>query len=100
MIAGGTGITPMLQVARYSLFNPGDPTKFSLIYANVNEDDILLRVELDYLVAMFPYRFKVFYVLNNPPAGWKGGAGYISKEYIQEHLPAPGSSSKILICGA
>jgi cytochrome-b5 reductase len=100
MIAGGTGITPMLQVARYSLFNPGDPTKFSLIYANVNEDDILLRVELDYLVAMFPYRFKVYYVLNNPPAGWKGGAGYISKEHIQERLPGPGSSSKILLCGA
>jgi cytochrome-b5 reductase len=67
----------MLQVARYSLFNPGDPTKFSLIYANINEDDILLRVELDHLVAMFPYRFKVYYVLNNSLAGWKGGAGYI-----------------------
>jgi cytochrome-b5 reductase len=98
MIAGGTGITPMLQVARYSLFNPGDPTKFTLIYANVNEDDILLKVELDYLVAMFPYRFKVYYVLNNPPAGWKGGVGFVSKEHIQEHLPVSGNS-KILVCG-
>jgi cytochrome-b5 reductase len=99
LIAGGTGITPMLQVVRYSLFNPGDPTKFSLIYANVNEEDILLKVELDYLVAMFPYRFSVYYVLNNPPAGWKGGAGFISKEHISEHLPAPGPSTKILLCG-
>jgi len=99
LIAGGTGITPMLQVVRYSLFNPGDPTKFSLIYANVNEEDILLKVELDYLVAMFPYRFSVYYVLNNPPAGWKGGAGFVSKEHISEHLPAPGPSTKILLCG-
>lgn len=90
----------MLQVARYALFNPGDATKFTLIYANVNEDDILLRVELDYLVAMFPYRFKVYYVLNNPPAGWKGGVGFVSKEHIEEHLPTPSTSSKILICGA
>lgn len=89
----------MLQVARYALFNPGDATKFTLIYANVNEDDILLRVELDYLVAMFPYRFKVYYVLNNPPAGWKGGVGFVSKEHIEEHFPLASASSKVLICG-
>ncbi|KAF8328153.1 putative NADH-cytochrome b5 reductase [Cantharellus anzutake] len=99
LIAGGTGITPMLQVVRYSLFNPGDPTKFSLIYANVNEEDILLKTELDYLVAMFPYRFKVYYVLNNPPAGWKGGVGFVSKEHIAEYLPGPGPEAKILVCG-
>jgi NAD(P)H-flavin reductase len=71
----------MLQIARYSLFNLGDPSKFSLICANVNEDNILLRIELDYLVAMFPYRFKVYYVLNNPLAGWKGGAGYMKRAH-------------------
>jgi len=99
LIAGGTGITPMLQIVRYSLFNPGDPTKFTLIYANVSEDDILLKVELDYLVAMFPYRFKVYYVLNQPPAGWKGGSGFVSKDHISEQLPAPGPKTKILLCG-
>lgn len=99
LIAGGTGITPMLQVVRHSLFNPGDPTKFSLIYANVNEEDILLRVELDYLVAMFPYRFQVYYVLNNPPAGWTGGSGFVSKEHITKHLPPAGPETKILLCG-
>ncbi len=89
----------MLQVVRYALFNPGDPTKFSLIYANVNEEDVLLRTELDYLVAMFPYRFRVYYVLNNPPPGWKGGVGFVSKEHIAEYLPGPGSGTKILVCG-
>ena len=49
MIAGGTGITPMYQVAKALLTDPGEATSISLIYANVTEDDILLRKELNEL---------------------------------------------------
>lgn len=42
MIAGGTGITPMYQIIKSSLKSPGDKTKLSLIYANVQEDDICM----------------------------------------------------------
>jgi ferredoxin-NADP reductase len=48
-IAGGTGITPMLQVANEVLRNPDDKTEVSLIFGNVSEDDILLRKEIDKL---------------------------------------------------
>ena len=72
----------------------------SLIYANVNEDDILLRKELDALVAANPRRIKLFYVLNNPPTGWTGGVGFVTKEHIKEYHPNPNDiDSKILICG-
>ena len=37
MIAGGTGITPMLQVIREILSNPEDKTEISLIFANQSE---------------------------------------------------------------
>jgi cytochrome-b5 reductase len=63
MIAGGTGITPMLQIIKAVLKNPADVTKVSFIFANVSEDDILCREELDQL-AEDP-RFSVYYVLNN-----------------------------------
>jgi cytochrome-b5 reductase len=99
MIAGGTGITPMLQIIRAALKSPTDPTIISLIYANVNEEDILLKAELDSLVEKNPKRFKVYYVLNNPPAGWSGGVGFVSKEQIQEHLPKSNENIKILMCG-
>ncbi|KAG0560781.1 hypothetical protein KC19_9G012800 [Ceratodon purpureus] len=46
MVAGGTGITPMYQVARAILENPNDKTKISLIYANVTYEDILLKVHI------------------------------------------------------
>ena len=99
MIAGGTGITPMLQIIRAALKNPLDRTKLSLIYANVNVEDILLRAELDDLAAKHPDRFTVYYVLNNPPPQWKGGVGFVTKEQIRQHLPPSDHNIKILLCG-
>jgi len=98
MTAGGTGITPMLQIIRAIHKNPTDKTSVSLIYANVNADDILLKEELD-SIASTDKRFKVFYVLNNPPEGWTGGIGFISQAMIEEHLPNPGVDTSILMCG-
>eukprot|EP00760_Papus_ankaliazontas_P017165 PhM_4_TR17050/c0_g1_i4/m.94813/K00326/E1.6.2.2; cytochrome-b5 reductase len=43
MVAGGTGITPMLQLARAMLRDPEDTTEISLLFANQTEDDILCR---------------------------------------------------------
>ncbi|KAH7915363.1 NADH-cytochrome b5 reductase [Hygrophoropsis aurantiaca] len=99
MIAGGTGITPMLQIIRAALKNPEDRTKLNLIYANVNEEDILLRTELDALAKGHPDRFRVYYVLNNPPAGWSGGVGFVSKEQIEQFMPPTDTDIKVLMCG-
>lgn len=99
MLAGGSGITPMYQVARAILENPNDTTKVHLIYANVTYEDILLKEELDGLATNYPDRFKVYYVLNQPPEVWDGGVGFVSKEMIQAHCPAPASDIQILRCG-
>ncbi|KAL8129991.1 hypothetical protein V2J09_019146 [Rumex salicifolius] len=99
MLAGGTGITPMFQVTRAILENPTDKTKIHLIYANVTFEDILLKEELDAFARDFSDQFSVYYVLNEPPEGWNGGLGYVSKEMIQENCPAPSSDIQILRCG-
>jgi len=98
MIAGGTGITPMLQVARAILKNPKEKTKINLIFANVNEDDVLLRSELDDMVKQHS-NFKVYYVLNNPPAGWTGGVGFVSSDMMKLNFSGPSSDIKVLLCG-
>jgi cytochrome-b5 reductase len=84
MIAGGTGITPMLQVIRAIVRGraSGDKTEVDLIFANVNPDDILLKDDLDALVKE-DAGFRVYYVLNNPPEGWNGGIGFVTAEMIK-----------------
>nr|ALP32221.1 cytochrome b5 reductase [Phaffia rhodozyma] len=101
MIAGGTGITPHLQIIRAALKDETDKTTISLIYANVTEEDILLKKELDELAANSQGRFTVYYVLNNPPPGWTGGVGFITKEQIDQRLgkALEDESSKVLLCG-
>lgn len=99
MLAGGSGITPMFQVARAILENPNDKTKVHLVYANVTPEDILLKEELDSLAEEYPDRFKIFYVLNQPPEVWNGGVGFVSQDMIKTHCPAPAEDIQILRCG-
>ncbi|PWN43068.1 ferredoxin reductase-like protein [Ceraceosorus guamensis] len=98
MLAGGTGITPMLQIIRAIAKDPQDKTEVDLIYANVSEADILCRKELDDLAAKNK-QFRVHYFLNNPPEGWKGGEGFVTKEAINDNFPTPAEDIKILLCG-
>ncbi|KAK3332527.1 hypothetical protein B0T19DRAFT_105530 [Cercophora scortea] len=100
MVAGGTGITPMLQVVRAIIRGraAGDTTQVDLIFANVTPSDILLKEDLDALAAE-DAGFRVHYVLDKPPAGWTGGVGYVTADMITKWLPAPADDVKILLCG-
>ena len=84
MIAGGTGITPMLQIIRAIVRGraKGDKTEVDLIFANVNEEDILLREDLDALAKEDP-GFRVYYVLNNAADSWQGGVGFVTPDMMR-----------------
>lgn len=100
LIAGGTGITPMYQLARAIFSNPEDKTKVTIVFANVTEEDILLKKELEDLENTYPQRFRAFYVLDKPPKGWAGGKGFVSKELLKTVLPEPKEKNiKVFVCG-
>ncbi|KAH9896241.1 cytochrome B5 [Xylariomycetidae sp. FL2044] len=99
MLAGGSGITPMYQLIRAVCEDDRDTTEISLVYANRTEDDILLRDELDTFARRYPKNFKVYYMLDNPPAGWTQGSGFVTKDVMAERFPAPDPSAKVMICG-
>ncbi|KAF3453669.1 hypothetical protein FNV43_RR04110 [Rhamnella rubrinervis] len=98
MIAGGTGITPMVQLIEAIMKNPDDKTQVSLLFANVTPDDILLKQKLDILEASHP-NLKIFYTVDKPTNNWKGGKGLISKDMAEKGLPGPGEDTLILVCG-
>ncbi|KAJ9054267.1 NADH-cytochrome b5 reductase [Entomophthora muscae] len=100
LIAGGSGITPMLQLTRKILKNPNDSTKITLIFANRTEKDIMLKSEFDKYAQTHPDQFKVHYLLDTPPANWTGGKGYVTKEVLEKHLPPKDlKESMVFVCG-
>jgi len=99
MMAGGSGVTPMLQVLEAALRDPKDETRFSLLYANQTEADILLRNRLEELKEENPTRFKVHYTLDRPSDDWEYSSGFITAEMIKSNLPPPSDDTAILMCG-
>ncbi|CAB3360041.1 Hypothetical predicted protein [Cloeon dipterum] len=99
MIAGGTGITPMLQLIRHITRDPKDKTELRLIFANQTEDDILLRDELEQVAKEHPDQFKVWYTVDRASDSWTYSTGFVSAELIYEHLFPPSSDNLVLMCG-
>ena len=99
MVAGGTGITPMLQVIDEVLRTPGDVTTLSLVFASKSVDDILVKARLDDLAYAHPARFQVTYVAERAPPGWGGVVGFITPGLLREKLPAPADNILVLVCG-
>lgn len=64
--------TPLYQVVDYALADKSNKTKFTLLYSNVTEKDILLREELDALQKKHPNQLNIVYLLDQPSANWTG----------------------------
>ncbi|KAJ2233057.1 hypothetical protein H4R99_002757 [Coemansia sp. RSA 1722] len=101
MIAGGSGITPMLQLIQHVLEDPSDNTKLTLVFANKSEDDIILRSQLDSLAKNHPEQLKLHYIVDKASSGdWKGDTGYVTKELVQKYMPAAGTEGVLVgVCG-
>ncbi|CAO3635347.1 unnamed protein product [Cunninghamella blakesleeana] len=105
MIAGGTGLTPMLPIIRATLKNTQDKTKLTLIYANNTVNDILLKGELDRLERKYSDQFCVHHVLATPPLPSSPcllndySIGFITKDVLAKWLPLPSKDIQLLLCG-
>ncbi|XP_028843610.1 NADH-cytochrome b5 reductase 2 [Denticeps clupeoides] len=99
MIAGGTGITPMLQLIQRITSDSTDDTKCFLLFANQTEKDILLRDELEKALKNHPDKLKLWYTLDKPSQGWAYSKGFVDADMIKSHLPAPSSDVLVVMCG-
>lgn len=109
MIAGGTGISPMLQALHAILGedeqdSPEDSTKVSLLYGSRTADDILGKEMLDVWSDSHKEQLMVTHVLSNEPedstkAEESMKRGFINREMIEKSFPSPSSDIKIFVCG-
>ncbi|CAK0881194.1 unnamed protein product [Prorocentrum cordatum] len=101
MIAGGSGITPMLQIIKEVLRDPGDKTELTLLFCNRSPGDILIRAELDRLAESSGGQLRVLYVVDRNDTGdaCVKHVGHVTKEFLSAVLPAPSPDALICVCG-
>ena len=117
MVAGGTGITPMLQVIKAVAAERengnesesegarravgGGVEEIRLVFANKSPEDILLRGEIEALARRHPDLLKVWYTVDSAQgdAQWAYSTGFVNEEMLRAHLPPPGEDTVCFMCG-
>jgi ferredoxin-NADP reductase len=96
LLAGGSGITPMMAMLRY-LDDLCLDTQATLLYCVRTRDDIMFRQELEDLqVRLKNFRYDL--LLSKPDTDWPGAQGHISREFISKNVPDL-EGRVFLLCG-
>jgi cytochrome-b5 reductase len=107
MIAGGTGIAPMIQALYPLLETPGEVRQVRVLYGNKTPDDILLKERLDALQAAHPDRLSITYVVGEEEDddravgnyGWEGETGWVDEERVRRLAFPPAEGTVVWVCG-
>lgn len=103
MLAAGTGIAPMINIARAITADESDITSLRLMYANRTYEDILLRPELKELAQSWNFTYKMYFsqdpdVKQKKSYGENVEGGKISLADLSAELTNL-NSTRVLICG-
>ncbi|MGC4119600.1 MAG: ferredoxin--NADP reductase [Myxococcales bacterium] len=98
MVAGGSGITPMMSLLR-TLLPKEAQTRFSLVYGSRDVPGVIFREELEVLAQGFPKRLVVVHALDTPPADWTGIRGPLDAKAVREQIDALDPGDEYLVCG-
>ncbi|MDZ7359305.1 MAG: ferric reductase-like transmembrane domain-containing protein [candidate division KSB1 bacterium] len=96
MIAGGIGSVPVLSILR-TMADRKDTRPVVFFYGNPDWESVTYREDLETLQERM--NLKVVHLLENPPEGWQGETGYITREILERHLPADHAQWQYFICG-
>jgi len=96
LLGGGVGVTPLMSMLR-TFADRGDMRPLILFFGSYSWDTILYREEIAELEKTL--NLKVVHVLEHPPEGWEGEAGYITAQVLDRHLPENRADYQYLMSG-
>lgn len=98
LIAGGSGITPMMSLAK-SVLSQEPNSKVTLVYANRDYDSIIFRKQLEEIQAANS-DLKIIHVLENNSSNYGQHEGYLTQSIIQQvKLELSDEKAEYFICG-
>jgi len=98
LIGGGSGITPMMSLAK-SFLSQEPKSKVTLLYANRDTESIIFKNELEELQNQHQ-NFKIIHVLEQNTSGYGQFEGYITQSIVQQVKDSLNdSSAEYFICG-
>lgn len=91
-LAGGSGITPFLSMAREIKFGRAD-FDLTILFGSVTEDDIILKDALEECACD---RVHIVHVLSGDNPNWKGEKGFLNAEIIKKYS---NKDTTYFVCG-
>lgn len=101
LIAGGSGITPMMSIARAALHGEPD-SRATLLFGNRSERDAIFRAEIDTLAAEHAGRFTVRHVFETGTDDSSHGRGRLDRDTVSRELAmlvTDASAAVFYLCG-
>lgn len=83
MIAGGSGITPIMGLIKSVLVNEPS-SRVTLIYCSRSEEEIIFSSQLHLLELANPDRLNIIHNLSKPSATWTGLQGRLDSELLTQ----------------
>jgi cytochrome-b5 reductase len=110
LLAGGTGITPMIQALHAILGDSSSTCHVTLLYGSQHQGDVLGKPLLDQWARDYADRFTWVPILSNEPdeSDWEGERGFITRDLIDKYFVSSGSDGgdsqsadkiMIMVCG-
>ena len=96
LIAGGSGITPMIAMLRY-IDDLCIPVNATLIYCVRTEQDVFFKDELAALLSRSS-TFRYVLLVSRPGSDWRGWAGRLRREILEREVENS-SESTFFLCG-
>jgi ferredoxin-NADP reductase len=98
LIAGGSGIVPLMAMLRHRDRRNGRAPAL-LLYSSRSLEDIIYRAELDAMARRDPDLRVVNTLTRKQPEGWMGHSRRIDKVLLAEVCFPPQQNPKIFVCG-